>query len=215
MILPVVPTLGLKKGVLAAVGIGGGASGGGGAAAGGGLLAAALPATGATVAKVAIVGALVGGAGVAGEAAINSDAPPRSSPPAVIPDAAANLPRTPLGGTESAAASERPVSAGEQRERARKAKRRKERRRGRARARQKAAQAKHAPQTAGKKAKPPKPVRALRPRAAPAPVRARPVQPPRGPAEPPANTRAVREPRAKVIGERAPMNRARTDEPAP
>ena len=118
LILPVVPTAGLKKGVLAALGIGGGASGGGGGAAGGGLLAAVLPATGATVAKVAVVGALVAGGGVAGKAALDSGDPPAGPAPAVTPEGSRNGPRSPLGQTHSARG-ERPGSAHERRARAR------------------------------------------------------------------------------------------------
>ncbi len=93
MILPVAPSLGLKSGVLAAVGIGGGAAGGGGAAAGGGLLAALLPGSGATVAKVAVVGALVaGGGGVAGQVALDLDGSPPDARPAMAPQSASGQP---------------------------------------------------------------------------------------------------------------------------
>ena len=98
VILPVVPTAGLKSGVLAAAGVGGGAAGGG--AAGGGLLAALLPGSGATAAKVAIVGAVVaGGGGVAGEAALDgSDAAPER-PAAVLPETPAGSPGSPAEAT--------------------------------------------------------------------------------------------------------------------
>ena len=77
--LPVAPALGLKKSVLAAVGIGGaaggGAAGGGGAALGLGGLTGALGSLGslgsATVAKVALVGALTAGGAVAGTVAVD------------------------------------------------------------------------------------------------------------------------------------------------
>ncbi len=115
LILPVVPTVGLKKCVLSAVGLGGGASGGGGAAAGGGLLAGVLPAAGATVAKVAVVGALVAGAGVAGKAALDSDDPPGGPPPAIAPEGARNGPRSRLGEAHSARAGDRRGAAPERR----------------------------------------------------------------------------------------------------
>jgi RNA polymerase sigma factor (sigma-70 family) len=71
--LPVVPSLGLKSSVLSAMGFGGG-SGGGGAAVGGGLGASLAGAGGsfggATIAKVAIVGAIATGGAAAGGAAV-------------------------------------------------------------------------------------------------------------------------------------------------
>jgi RNA polymerase sigma factor (sigma-70 family) len=72
--LPVVPTVGLKSSVLAAVGIGGGSAGG--------LTAAAGGLGGATVAKVAVVGVLAGGGAVAGTAVVESERPAAPSPPA-------------------------------------------------------------------------------------------------------------------------------------
>jgi RNA polymerase sigma factor (sigma-70 family) len=71
--LPVVPTLGLKSSVLAAVGIGGGSAGG---------LTAAGGLGGATVAKVAVAGVLAGGGVVAGTAVVESERPAAPSPPA-------------------------------------------------------------------------------------------------------------------------------------
>lgn len=65
LILPVVPATGLKRAVLAATGAGSGAGGAGGLTLGGG---SALTAT---VAKVAVAGALAGGAGLAGHEALN------------------------------------------------------------------------------------------------------------------------------------------------
>jgi RNA polymerase sigma factor (sigma-70 family) len=62
--LPVVPTLGLKSSVLAAIGIGGGSAGG---------LTAAGSLGGATVAKVAVAGVLAGGGMVAAEAVVDSE----------------------------------------------------------------------------------------------------------------------------------------------
>ena len=123
VILPVAPTVGLKEGVLAALGIGGGASGGGGAAAGGGgLLAALLPAGGATVAKVAVVGALVAGAGVTGETALDGEDRPAGS----TPGDAGNGPRSSAGQAHSDRPGERRGSASERRARARAEKRSKE-----------------------------------------------------------------------------------------
>jgi hypothetical protein len=72
--LPVVPTLGLKSSVLAAVGIGGGSAGG--------LTAAAGGLGGATVAKVAVAGVLAGGGVVAGTAVVESERPAAPPPPA-------------------------------------------------------------------------------------------------------------------------------------
>ena len=67
-VLPVTPTFGLKESVLGAIGIGGG-SAGGALAVGGGAL----------VAKVATVCVLAGGAGVAGERAIDGASDPGRS----------------------------------------------------------------------------------------------------------------------------------------
>src|ERR671914_1073874 len=72
--LPVVPTLGLKSSVLAAIGIGGGSAGG--------LTAAAGGLGGATVAKLAVAGVLAGGGVVAGTAVVESERPAASAPPA-------------------------------------------------------------------------------------------------------------------------------------
>jgi RNA polymerase sigma factor (sigma-70 family) len=84
VVLPVVPSVGFKSSVLAAAGLGGGAAGSGAAA--GGLGAAALaPLTGATVAKIAVIGVIVGGAATAGERAVRSDESER--PPALAPAA--------------------------------------------------------------------------------------------------------------------------------
>jgi RNA polymerase sigma factor (sigma-70 family) len=110
LLLPVIPTLGLKESVLAAAGAGGAA--GGGTAAGGGVLAglaAAGPA--ATVAKVAVLGALAGSAGVAGGVAIDrsSDGPPPADAPAAPP--ARGEPRVPAVG--SGAPPGRPAQPGE------------------------------------------------------------------------------------------------------
>ena len=114
LILPVVPSIGLKHSVLAAVGIGGGsAAGGGGLAAAG--LGAAIPTTGGLAAKVAVVGVLAGSAGVAGEAALDDRQPP---PEAGAPRTAAPVDPaagTPLGANErsrpSAASGDRSASA--------------------------------------------------------------------------------------------------------
>ena len=85
-ILPVVPTAGLKSSVLAAVGAGG-AVGGGGAAAGGGVLAALTSGGGATVAKVAVIGAVATGGGIVGEAALKGDNSAPDPPSAFAPGA--------------------------------------------------------------------------------------------------------------------------------
>src|ERR687894_574241 len=72
--LPVVPTLGLKSSVLAAIGIGGGSAGG--------LTAAAGGLGGATVAKLAVAGVLAGGGVVAGTAVVESERPAAGPTPA-------------------------------------------------------------------------------------------------------------------------------------
>jgi RNA polymerase sigma factor (sigma-70 family) len=76
--LPVAPSLGLKSGVLAAIGFGGGSAGGG--------LAAGLGASfgAGTAAKVAAVCALAGGGAVAGEAVLEDNRTP-APPPAAAP----------------------------------------------------------------------------------------------------------------------------------
>ena len=104
--LPVVPGLGLKKSVLAAVGIGGGAAGGGGAAAGLGGLGAAFGSLGsATAAKVAVIGALAAGGAVAGTAVID-DAPKDGTKPAAAA-AAAKTPSTRTAEDDLTASDER------------------------------------------------------------------------------------------------------------
>jgi hypothetical protein len=75
--LPVVPSLGLKETVLAAAGIGGTGAAGGAGMLGGGLAALG---SGSTVAKIAVVGALAGGAGVAGHEVIDNSPEPRTMP---------------------------------------------------------------------------------------------------------------------------------------
>jgi RNA polymerase sigma factor (sigma-70 family) len=78
VVLPVAPTVGLKQGVLAAVGLGGGSAGGAAAAGAGAATAGGAAAAGAggvtagsfgtvTIAKVAVVVLAVGGAGAGGE----------------------------------------------------------------------------------------------------------------------------------------------------
>jgi RNA polymerase sigma factor (sigma-70 family) len=88
-ILPVVPTVGLKQGVLAAVGLGG-ASAGGAAATGGAAAAGAGAATAGsigtvTIAKVAVVVVAVGSAGAGGERLLNRDDPRAVPAPAAAP----------------------------------------------------------------------------------------------------------------------------------
>jgi len=96
--LPVVPSLGLKSSVLAAIGLGGGSAGGG--------LAAGLGAGGSTslgsgaLAKVALVGVLAGGGAVAGKTAIDEtgrrpDARPPAPAQAVEPPSASVTDRPP------------------------------------------------------------------------------------------------------------------------
>ncbi len=115
LILPVVPSIGLKRSVLAAVGVGGGgsAAGGGGLAAAG--LGAALPATGGLAAKVAVVGVLAGSAGVAGEAALDDRQPPpeAGSPSTAVPAGPAAAGRLATNERSGApdASGDRPVSA--------------------------------------------------------------------------------------------------------
>ena len=80
--LPVTPSLGLKASVLSAAGLGGG---GGGAAAGGGAgLAGALSAAGGTAAKLAVVGALIGGGVVAEQAVQHGSGTSGGSVPAPV-----------------------------------------------------------------------------------------------------------------------------------
>ena len=94
-ILPVVPTLGLKQGVFAAVGVGGGTAGGavvaGAGAAGAGFL-------GSTVAKVAVVAVAVGGATAGGERLLDrSDRRSTPASPAAAPSGGlAHPPAAPL-----------------------------------------------------------------------------------------------------------------------
>ncbi len=80
LILPVVPGTGLKRAVLAAMGAGGGAGSAGGLTVAGGSV------LGGVVAKVALVGVLAGGAGVAGERVLQErDSAPGRQAPAVAP----------------------------------------------------------------------------------------------------------------------------------
>jgi RNA polymerase sigma factor (sigma-70 family) len=106
--LPVVPTLGLKSSVLAAIGIGGGSAGG---------LTAAGSLGGATVAKVAVAGVLAGGGLVAGEAVVDSEREPVAPPgPAQAADGNAAPASDRDGSAASGAgpnvAAVRPTSAG-------------------------------------------------------------------------------------------------------
>lgn len=91
--LPVIPTLALKESVMTATGIGAssaaGAAGAGALTSGGGAMVGSSM-LGGTVAKVAIVGVLVGGAGVATEAAIDSRQPDRAPTPSGLDAGAAN-----------------------------------------------------------------------------------------------------------------------------
>ena len=112
--LPVVPSLGLKETVLAAAGIGGTGAAGGAGVLGGGLAALG---SGSTVAKIAVVGALAGGAGVAGHEVVDNGPGNRTAPtpPAAEPVRARPLPATPAPGqpaAPSAGAKSKPGSAG-------------------------------------------------------------------------------------------------------
>jgi RNA polymerase sigma factor (sigma-70 family) len=106
--LPVVPSLKLKSGVLAAAGVGGAGGAGGGTAAGG--LGALLGAAGggATVAKVAILGALTAGGAFAGERALDGSgadrAPAAGQQPAASPPAGGDEARAAASARERAAA---------------------------------------------------------------------------------------------------------------
>ena len=99
LVLPVVPSLGLKETVLAATGIGGA---GGAGVAGGGL---ALFGSGSTVAKLAVAGALAGGVGVAGPPAIEratdgDEPPPEAQPARARPAATPAPPASPVTGAK-------------------------------------------------------------------------------------------------------------------
>ncbi len=88
LVLPVTPSLGLKEQVLGAAGIAG---------TGGGLIA--VGGMGATLAKVATAGVLIGGAGVAGEAAFDArqaDEPPAAATAAPSADTAADFRALPI-----------------------------------------------------------------------------------------------------------------------
>ena len=90
LILPVIPATGFKRGVLAAVGIGGGAGGAGGATVvGGGILSG-------TAAKIATVAVLAGGAGVATEQAVDRNREPARdpAPAAAAPARPSDTPRS-------------------------------------------------------------------------------------------------------------------------
>ena len=100
--LPVVPTLGLKSSVLAAIGIGGGSTGG--------LTAAAAGLGGATVAKVAVAGVLAGGGVVAGTAVVESERPADGTPPAAQ-EAERAAPRTGADRTAAKAVDRGPSQA--------------------------------------------------------------------------------------------------------
>jgi RNA polymerase sigma factor (sigma-70 family) len=88
-LLPVVPTVGLKGGVLTALGLGGGAAGGAAAAAGGGIAvgggAAAAGGTAAKVLTIAALGAAGVGGGLAIREAIGGDGSAGASQPAEMP----------------------------------------------------------------------------------------------------------------------------------
>ena len=110
--LPVIPSVGLKGGVLSALGLTGG-SGGGGAAAAGGAVAAAMPVGAATFAKVAIVGVLAGGGAFAGKEVLDDDSGARPTPPAAVGSAVAGNDEDSDGnrGSEVSAAAKRRAAA--------------------------------------------------------------------------------------------------------
>ena len=210
-ILPVIPTLGLKKGVLAAVGIGGGA-GGGGAAGGGGLLASALSATGTTVAKVAAVGVLVGGAGVAGQAALDHGGGP-ASPAPLAPDRldGAAAPESDVGPAEAA---ERRFARKGRHESSQAAKRRRQRERRRARARRHAPHVRGTPVRRGRSLA--EKVRGLQRPTRRVPAGGRTREPAARELTTPRRTRPLREPKIKVLKEeQAPVVELPPDDVAP
>ena len=85
LVLPVMPSVGLKRSVLAAVGLGGGAAGGGAAV--GGVGAGALGFAGGSIAKVAVVAVVAGGGIAAGERALDRNESSSPPPPAAAPGA--------------------------------------------------------------------------------------------------------------------------------
>jgi RNA polymerase sigma factor (sigma-70 family) len=92
--LPVAPSLGLKSGVLAALGLGGGSSGSGLAAGLGGVATAFSSSLGTgTAAKLAAVGLLAGGGAVAGTTIGDDPAAVRPSPVETSPSAPAREPQ--------------------------------------------------------------------------------------------------------------------------
>ena len=106
LILPVIPATGFKRGVLAAVGIGGGAGGAGGATVVGGSILSG------TAAKVATVAVLAGGAGVATEQAVDRNRQPASDPaPAAAAPATPARSAAPPSATPMPAKDRRPARA--------------------------------------------------------------------------------------------------------
>jgi RNA polymerase sigma factor (sigma-70 family) len=91
-ILPVAPTIGLKQGVLAAIGFGGGSAGGAAAAGAGAATAGSLGTV--TIAKVAVVVVAVGGAGAGGERLLHRDDTRAVPGPAAAPSTTAGDRRT-------------------------------------------------------------------------------------------------------------------------
>ena len=86
LVLPVLPSAGLKGGVLGAIGFGGGSAGGGAAIAG--------SVGSSVVAKLAVAGVIVGGGTVVGTAALEKDGAdrPQAAPPAAQPASSAATP---------------------------------------------------------------------------------------------------------------------------
>ena len=107
LVLPVVPSIGLKQSVLAAAGLGGGAAGG--------TVAAGFGT--ATIAKLAVAGLVAGGAATAGQKVIDGKEPIRSGPaaPAAPRGTADRNPATSGVGSSAAAglgAADHPGGAG-------------------------------------------------------------------------------------------------------
>jgi hypothetical protein len=105
VLLPVAPTVGLKQGVLAAVGLGSGSAGGAAAAVGAGAATAGSLGT-VTIAKVAVVVVAVGGAGAGGERLL--DRAETRAVPAAAPSSSADGGRTVTPPTFAGRASQAP-----------------------------------------------------------------------------------------------------------
>ena len=118
LVLPVVPSVGLKGSVLGVLGLSGGAGaagvGAGASATAGGGLAAGLGGgapLAATLAKVGLAGALAAGGGVAGHAALENDRPSRPDQAPSSPARGREVPGSPASAPASGAASDRNAGA--------------------------------------------------------------------------------------------------------